>query len=200
MLNKKYILFFLISVGVFCFCKAKKEAESNSAISVSSNQAPVSVSPEMVEAVEGLNLGNLAPEIELKNPKDETIKLSSLRGKIVLVDFWASWCGPCRYENPTVVRAYKKYKSAKLKNASGFIIYSVSLDMNKQLWEAAIQKDSLVWPYHVSDLQGWNNVAAQKYAVYGIPTNYLLDAKGIIIAKALRGEDLEKALETQIAK
>lgn len=150
--------------------------------------------------VEGLNLGNKAPEIEMMDPSGKIVKLSSLKGKIVLIDFWASWCRPCRIENPNVVAAYNNYKDKKFKNGDSFTIYSVSLDQNKEAWQAAITQDGLVWPAHVSDLLGWNNAAAMKYGVAGIPTNYLINGEGIIIGKALRGPDLEKALENIIAK
>ncbi|HWY13177.1 MAG TPA: TlpA disulfide reductase family protein [Bacteroidia bacterium] len=161
---------------------------------------------ELVEAgpavlvVEGLNLGNKAPEIEMADPSGQIIKLSSLKGKIVLIDFWASWCRPCRMENPAVVAAWAKYKDQKLKNGNGFTIYSVSLDQNKEAWQQGINTDGLVWPSHVSDLLGWNNAAAIKYGVGGIPTNFLIDGDGIIIGKALRGNDLEKALENLVVK
>lgn len=150
--------------------------------------------------VTGLNVGNIAPEIIMKTPEDCTLTLSSLRGKMVLIDFWASWCGPCRHENPAVVKAYNKYKEEMFVSGDGFTVFSVSLDRDKNAWKAAIKADSLTWPYHVSDLMFWNNAAAQLYQVYSIPSNYLIDGNGVIIAKNLRGEQVEKALELQVEK
>lgn len=144
--------------------------------------------------VEGTDVGNIAPELKFKDPQGNIHDLKSLRGNIVLVDFWASWCGPCRMENPNVVATYKKYKDSKFKDAQGFKIYSVSLDNNASAWTKAINQDGLVWPDQVSDLKGWQSAAAAMYGVYSIPTNFLLDSKGVIIAKGLRGEALSNEL------
>ncbi len=133
-------------------------------------------------------VGDVASEIALRDANDELFKLSSLKGKYVLIDFWASWCGPCRQENPNVVRVYNKYKD------KGFTILSVSLDNTKERWLGAIQQDALAWPYHVSDLKGWQSEAAALYAVRGIPATFLIDKNGVIIAKNLRGEALENKL------
>lgn len=137
------------------------------------------------------NIGGEAPDLAFESPEGVVYKLSDLRGKTVLLDFWASWCGPCRRENPTVVAAYNKYKD------KGFTVYSVSLDSNKDAWKTAIAKDQLAWEYHVSDLGGWKSKPALIYGVGSIPQSYLIDSKGIIIAKNLRGEILESKL-TQI--
>jgi thiol-disulfide isomerase/thioredoxin len=136
----------------------------------------------------GINIGALAPEISLKSPGGKWIALSSLKGKVVLLDFWASWCRPCRAENPNVVRLYNKYKD------KGFTVYSVSLDQNKDKWMAAITQDQLTWSNHVSELTGWKSSAGNKYGVSSIPKTFLIDAKGKIIAYDLRGNDLEKKL------
>ncbi len=132
--------------------------------------------------------GKTAPEISLKNPKGNTLKLSSLKGKYVLIDFWASWCGPCRKENPNVVRLYKKYKD------NGFTIFSVSLDQDPQAWKAAIEADGLEWPNHVSDLLGWNSSMPALYGFNGIPHTVLIDKEGKIIETGLRGPTLEQKL------
>jgi thiol-disulfide isomerase/thioredoxin len=133
--------------------------------------------------------GGAAPEIVMNDRNGKPIALSSLRGKIVLVDFWASWCGPCRQENPNVVRVYEKYKD------KGFTIYSVSLDENRDKWMAAIDADNLSWPNHVSDLKGWSSEAVAAYEVRGIPATFLLDKEGNIIAQNLRGPQLEQKLQ-----
>ena len=153
------------------------------------------------EVLEGLKPGNKAPELAYKNPKDSVITLSSLRGKIVLIDFWASWCGPCRRENPYVVETYNEYKNKTFKGGEkGFTIYSVSLDANKPAWINAIAVDKLTWPYHVSDLMQWNSAAGAKYGVQSIPTNWLIDGKGVIVAVGLRGETLAKKLESMLSE
>lgn len=153
-------------------------------------------------------IGNPMPDIKLPNPSGEQIALSSLKGKVVLVDFWASWCGPCRRENPNLVRIYNKYKD------QGFTVYSVSLDglddrkmaffkgkgdmlkmqmeQQAQRWKQAIEQDQLSWPYHVSELRGWSSLVARQFGINSIPRAFLLDRNGVLrYADGLRGPALE---------
>ena len=132
--------------------------------------------------------GEMAPDIVMNDPDGKERKLSDLRGKVVLLDFWASWCGPCRRENPNVVRAYEKYKD------DGFEVFSVSLDSDAARWKKAIEQDQLVWPNHVSDLQGWRSAAAREYGISSIPHTMLIDRDGAILATHLRGSGVESAL------
>lgn len=148
------------------------------------------------EVVEGLEIGDRAPELAYKDPNGNIIALSSLRGKIVLIDFWASWCAPCRIENPYLVSIYKKYHKLKFKGGKGFTIYSVSCDRKHSEWVNAIESDKLVWKYHVSDLKGWDNEATFTYRISFIPSNILIDGNGIILARDLRGEQLAQTLDT----
>ena len=145
-----------------------------------------------------LTLGEQAPHFSLTQLYDgKNVELADCRGKVVYLDFWASWCGPCRRENPNLVDAYKKYTKTKFKNGKGFEIFSLSLDKKNLAWVKAINKDQLFWEYHVSDLGGWQSEGSNKYGIRSIPSNVLIDGKGIIIARDLKGPSLHRFLEDQ---
>lgn len=129
--------------------------------------------------------GSEAPDIALEDRDGKVRRLSDLRGKVVLIDFWASWCRPCRMENPNVVRIYNLFKSR------GFEIFSVSLDKDREAWLKAIADDGLLWPNHVSDLRGWSSAGGQLYGIRSIPATVLIDREGKIVARNLRGRELE---------
>ncbi|MGY8931521.1 MAG: TlpA family protein disulfide reductase [Flavobacteriales bacterium] len=145
----------------------------------------------------GTNIGDKAPMLSYNNPNGEQMSLSDIKNKLILIDFWASWCGPCRRENPNLVDAYKKYNKTKFKEGNGFEIYSLSLDKKQEAWVKAINQDQLFWEYHVSDLGGWQSEGSQKYGIRSVPSNVIVNGKGIIIAKNLKGQALHRFLDTQ---
>ncbi|HAY88909.1 MAG TPA: TlpA family protein disulfide reductase [Bacteroidetes bacterium] len=145
-------------------------------------------------------IGDPAPDIALKNPQGEIMTLKSLRGKVVLVHFWASWCRSCRIENHAVRRAYSQYKDSSFTIGEGFEIYSVSLDSDSTVWRKAIKNDRLDWKHHVSDLKKWDSPVIESYNFRYLPHNVLIDSKGIIVAKSLLGDQLQAYLSSHVAE
>ncbi|MCB0507956.1 MAG: TlpA family protein disulfide reductase [Bacteroidetes bacterium] len=146
-------------------------------------------------------VGTKAIELNYKDPNGNYIALSSLKGNLVLIDFWASWCGPCRRNNPALVALYNKYQDKKFeKGIKGFTIYSVSLDNNQANWTSAIKADGLIWPNHVSDLGGWYSDGARKYGIQFIPQTVLIDESGYVIAINPTHQLIEELVDKKLKK
>jgi peroxiredoxin len=193
--NPKSIVSAYILYREYSYRLSPEEIEHNVSLLDTSfrNSQYVKVLGELVETLKRVQPGNKAIDFELPDTTGTPVKLSSKFSKLMLLDFWASWCPPCRAENPNLVKLYKQYKN------KGFTIFQVSLDKKKEAWVKGIKDDKLDWT-HVSDLAFWNSSAAKTYGVRAIPSNLLIDETGTIIARNLMGEDLEKKLEELLGK
>lgn len=151
-------------------------------------------SPNYDEGIVGV--GEQAPEISMMNQEGQMTNLSDLRGNVVLVDFWASWCGPCRKIRPEIVKIYNEFHDSDFKSADNFEVFSVSLDSNKESWKKAISSEKMTWDNHVCDFKKWNSEAAKTYGIKGIPFNVLLDENGIVLGKNLSPDQIKRTLRS----
>ena len=185
-IGKSIIIFFSIAfivVGIwgyqhYNYIFAENVKTSNSALAIKSK----------LDILKQVAIGQVAPDFTLNTPEGTPLSLSSLKGKVVVIDFWASWCGPCRRENPHMVELYKEL------SPKGVEFLGVSLDKDEAKWLKAIEDDGLIWK-HVSDLKFWNSAAAKLYGVNSIPCTYLIDQNGTIVAKKVFGDELKVEIE-----
>lgn len=183
------VMFEKMNGSPFHIAVTQKVGQANQTIANADRQKQMIEQQNQAFAKLGIEVGKTAPELNFPNPSGKNISLNSLKGKVVLLDFWASWCRPCRAENPNVVRLYNQYKN------KGFTVYSYSLDNNAAKWENAIKDDRLSWPNHASDLKGWQSAGSAVYNVQSIPQTFLIGRDGKIIAIGLRGFELEEKLK-----
>lgn len=193
-MNLKHLGLALVTVIIVMLTSCGNKPSGDAA-----EETAYTMPPEIAALPVGTTLGLRAPEIEMPNLEGELMQLSSLRGRLVLIDFWASWCNPCRLENPHLVKVYDEYNDASFTKGEGFEIFSVSLDRNEEAWREAVMQDRLDWPYQLGTAEGARTQAAQDYNVQMIPSNFLLDQHGVIIATNLRGEALDQKLESLVA-
>lgn len=163
-------------------------------VGVYNNYTANNTSTPANEDAQILQVGEVVPDLVGRTPDGKTIKLSDLRGKVVFIDFWASWCRPCVADMPHVVSAYNEYKDDEFRGGEGFTVFSVSLDQQKSRWTGAIERLNQTWPNHISDLRGWGSAHAELYNVNSIPTAFLIDGEGKLIYANVRGSQLPSLL------